>query len=555
MDKQSIRTFPELLGFITESYGDNPGLGSLDGSMMTYREVGERAQAVSAWLTSKGVAKGDRVALVSENRPEWPIWYLGIAAAGAVVVPVLTDFHPRQVENILKHSQPALVVSGDSTEALVAGSPAPVYPVASLGELAPATAASTDSGAGSGTPAPDDLAAIIYTSGTTGNPKGVMLSHRNLISNAQAAITLFPINTEDNLLSILPLAHSYEWTIGFLTPILGGASITYLGGPPTISKLLSAFSTVRPTIVLSVPLILEKIYRSRVLPIFAKLPKWLGGFPPVRKLIHRIAVKKILKQFGGRIRFFGVGGAAISPATERFLREGRFPYAVGYGLTETAPLLAGTDVRDTRYRSTGPALRDVELRLEKAGDSVQEGEIQARGPNIMLGYYRNPEATAEVFTDDGWFKTGDLGAFDKNGYLYIKGRAKSVIVGPSGENIYPEEIEAEIDAEPLVEESLVLSKGDKLVALVRLNFEALAEQIGVAASKVDVEAVRSAAEEALGRLQRSVNARLNHFSRLAEIILQTEELERTPTKKIKRFLYQNDRPSGGSPMTSRRSPG
>jgi long-chain acyl-CoA synthetase len=515
--------------------------------MMTYQQVGERAQAVSAWLGSKGVEKGDRVALVSENRPEWPIWYLGIVGMGAVVVPVLTDFHPRQVENTLKHSQPVLVVSGDSTEALVENSPAPVYPVASLHDLPAAAPGATE---GSPEVVPDDLATIIYTSGTTGNPKGVMLSHHNLISNAQGAITLFPINTEDNLLSILPLAHSYEWTIGFLTPILGGASITYLGGPPTISKLLSAFSEVRPTIVLSVPLILEKIYRSRVLPIFAKLPNWLGGFPPVRKLIHRIAVKKILKQFGGRIRFFGVGGAAISPATERFLREGRFPYAVGYGLTETAPLLAGTDVQDTRYRSTGPALRDVELRLEKAGDSVQEGEIQARGPNIMLGYYRNPEATAEVFTHDGWFKTGDLGSFDKNGYLYIKGRAKSVIVGPSGENIYPEEIEAEIDAEPLVEESLVLSKGDKLVALVRLNFEALAEQIGNAASKVDVEAMRSAAEEALGRLQRSVNARLNHFSRLAEVILQTEELERTPTKKIKRFLYQKDRPSGGSPTSS-----
>ncbi|MFP4430899.1 MAG: AMP-binding protein [Spirochaetaceae bacterium] len=537
-DEQSIRTFPELLGFVTESYGDHPGLGSLDGSMMTYREVGERAQAASVWLRSKGVGKGDRVALVSENRPEWPIWYLGIVGMGAVVVPVLTDFHPRQVENILYHSQPTLVVSGDSTEALVEHSPVPVYPISSLRELPAASPGATEGSLRE--IGPDDLATIIYTSGTTGNPKGVMLSHFNLISNAQGAFALFPINTEDNLLSILPLAHSYEWTIGFLTPILGGASITYLGGPPTISKLLSAFATVRPTIVLSVPLILEKIHRARVLPVFAKLPRPLGGFPPVRKLIHRIAVKKILKQFGGRIRFFGVGGAAISPATERFLREGRFPYAVGYGLTETAPLLAGTDVQGTRYRSTGPALRNVELRLE-------EGEIQARGPNIMLGYYRNPEATAEVFTDDGWFKTGDLGAFDKNGYLYIKGRAKSVIVGPSGENIYPEEIEAEIDAEPLVEESLVLSKGDRLVALVRLNIEALAEQIGIAASKVDVEAVRSAAEEALGRLQRSVNARLNHFSRLAEIILQTEELERTPTKKIKRFLYQQDHTSGGSP--------
>lgn len=534
-DVQSSKTFSDLLYSIEESYATYPAVASLDGRTVTYGELADRARAVSAWLESRAVGKGDRIALISENRPEWPIWYLGIVSIGAVVVPVLTDFHPRQVHNILVHAQPIMVVSGDTTAALVEESPAPVHPIDAIWEL---PAAALPSGKAEGLPRPDDLASIIYTSGTTGNPKGVMLSHGNLISNAKAAYKVFPIHSEDRLLSILPLAHSYEWTIGFLTPVLGGASITYLGGPPTISKLLGAFEAIRPTVVLSVPLILEKIYRSRVLPVFSKLPGWLGGFPPVRKLIHRIAAKKILRQFGGEIRFFGVGGAAISAATERFLREGRFPYAVGYGLTESSPLLAGSDVQGTRFRSTGPAIDGVQLRLEKAGDQTAEGEIQARGPNIMLGYYKNPEATSDIFTGDGWLKTGDLGAFGQDGYLYIRGRAKTVIVGPSGENIYPEEIEAEIDAEPLVEESLVLSYGGKLVALVRLNLEALGKQVGNVASKVDIESMRDSAEEALRSLQRKVNARLNHFSRLARLVLQIDPLERTPTKKIKRFLYQ-----------------
>jgi long-chain acyl-CoA synthetase len=295
--------------------------------------------------------------------------------------------------------------------------------------------------------------------------------------------------------------------------------------------------------MLSVPLILEKIYQNRVAPIFGKLPSWLGRLKPIRRLIHKVAVGKLKKQFGGRIRFFGVGGAPLSPATERFLREGGFPYAIGYGLTETAPLLAGTNERKTRYRSTGPAVPGVSLRIARSKPGSEEGEIQARGPNVMQGYYKNPEATQAAFTEDGWFKTGDLGAFGKGGYLFIRGRAKSMILGPGGENIYPEEIEAEIDAEPLVEESLVLSKGGQLVARVRINLEALSERIGTAVSNLDSAQISAAASDILENVRRSVNSRVNRFSRLADVVLQLEALERTPTRKIKRFLYQEDQPA------------
>jgi long-chain acyl-CoA synthetase len=297
---------------------------------------------------------------------------------------------------------------------------------------------------------------------------------------------------------------------------------------------------VRPTIMLSVPLIIEKIYRARVVPKLAKLPGFLRKFPPTRTLFHRLAAGKLKKTFGGRLRVFGIGGAPLGPDAERFLRDGKFPYTIGYGLTETAPLLAGTAPFDTRFRSTGPAVPGVELRLEPQEEGSAVGEIQARGPNVMLGYFKNPEATEEAFTDDGWFRTGDLAWMDSDGYVYVQGRVKTLIVGPSGENIYPEEIEATIESDPLVEESLVLSQGGKLIARVRLNLDALAERLGTLVSELDPQTVRQAAGQLLEDLRRSVNGELNRFSRLARMVLQIEEFERTPTRKIKRFLYQDD---------------
>lgn len=544
-----------LRALVTEAgrtFGDQPALRLLTDEGYTYRHVAERARAAAQRLQAAGVGPGDRVALVAPNAPEWGVWYFAITSMSAVVVPVLTDFSPEDVDRILDHANPTAIVSAPQTAKLVADRTEPDIDLFSLADL-PAVEDETpgsypaeiscDRWPGD-EPQPETLAAIIYTSGTTGSPKGVMLSHRNITADTMAARALVDIGTNDRLLSILPLAHTYECTIGFLVPFSSGATVTYLGGPPVISRLMPALQSVRPTMMLTVPLIIEKIYRSRVAPTLAKLPGWLAGFRPAQWLIHRIAARKVYAAFGGQLHFFGIGGAPLSPDAERFMRDGGFPYAIGYGLTETAPLLAGSNAGRTRYRSTGPAIEGVQLRLAPVEDAehghTAEREIQARGPNVMIGYYKNPEATSEVFTADGWFRTGDLGSFDRSGFLYVRGRSKNLILGPSGENIYPEEIEAAIDADPLVEESLVLSRGEELVARVRLNAEQLAERVGAAASSLEMDEIRRLGTQLLDDLRKRVNARLNRFSRLSAMVIQTEAFERTPTKKIKRYLYRND---------------
>ncbi len=381
---------------------------------------------------------------------------------------------------------------------------------------------------------------MIYTSGTTGNSKGVMLTHRNILGDALATLERVPTAPDDIMLSILPLSHTYECTLGMVTPLIAGARVYYLDRPPIASVLLPALTKVRPTMILSVPLVIEKVYRSRIQPRLRKQPlRTLAKVPQLRKLLARAAGKKLQATFGGRLRFFGVGGAALAPDVERFLRDAGFPYAIGYGLTETSPLIAGTGPEITRFRSTGPPLKGVELRIAEPDPNTGEGEIQVRGPYVMLGYYKDPERTRETFTGDGWLRTGDLGTLDRDGYLYIRGRLKNMILGPSGENIYPEEIEAAINRFPGVADSLVLEQKGGLVALVQLNYEELEKRIGdLAAGIADRHAK---AMEFLDRLRKEVNTGLSGFSRITRIDEQSTPFEKTPTNKIKRYLYLKDR--------------
>jgi long-chain acyl-CoA synthetase len=546
MHDPTVLTLYDLVHRVSRQHEERPALCEYDGPCVRYGALRGYATAVAAYLGERGIGAGDRVALIAENRVEWGLWYLGVTAAGAVILPVLTDFSAEEVGRILDHAEPKLVVTSESAASLTEGwSGAPRVDCSLVCEL-PEITREAAAGPALDPPEPEAQAALIYTSGTTGNPKGVMLSHKNLVTNAQAVQQIFDVEPDDSLLSVLPLAHTYECTIGFLVPLLSGASVTYLGGPPTPSRLIPALASVRPTIMLSVPLIMEKIYRARVAPKLDALPRWLRRVPPARRALHYLAAGKLKRTFGGRLRVFGIGGAPLGPDTERFLRDGRFPYTIGYGLTETAPLLAGTAPFKTRFRSTGPAVAGVELRIVPQSEGARVGEIQARGPNVMQGYFKNPEATAEAFTADGWFRTGDLAQMDQDEYVYVQGRLKTLIVGPSGENIYPEEIEATIETDPLVEESLVLSEGGKLIARVRLNLDALAERLGTMVSDLDPQTVYSAGAQALDELRRSVNARLNRFSRLATMVLQLEEFERTPTRKIKRFRYQSDEASPDS---------
>ena len=388
----------------------------------------------------------------------------------------------------------------------------------------------------------EDLAAIIYTSGTTGASKGVMLTHENLVSNVISARVIPPqpenIDVSQNAtLSILPLSHTYECTIGMLTTLNRGCHIHYLSKPLSPATLIPVMQRVRPGIMLSVPLLVEKIYRKSILTTINKkaLTRTLYRFPPTRKLLNRVAGKKMYKLFGGNLVFFGIGGAPLAPDVEVFLREGKFPYCLGYGLTETSPLVVGANASEQRFRATGHCIEDVLVRITDADPKTGEGEIQVKGPNVMKGYFKDPERTAEVFTEDGWFKTGDLGVFKKN-HLYICGRLKNMILGPSGENIYPESIEAMINEFEFVEDSLIVEDEKKsLTALVHLNMDELKKKFGDSAQ---------AAGDYIKTIIEDVNKRLSNFSKITKSEHQQEPFEKTATHKIKRFLYRRDGKGG-----------
>lgn len=555
------KTLSELIQRSTEQYHDKPAFMTFgDGrfyDIFTYADVGRGVRDFASVLQSLSIKRGDRIMILSENRPQWPIAYFGCVLAGVVTVPVLTDFMGEHIHRIAEHAEIAALCATDRTMAkILSVQLPPSIPIIHLDKITETGITVTQGGTEVLVPfketsdflpsAEEDLATIIYTSGTTGNSKGVMLSHRSIIFEAEACRSIIKMYPRDRFLSVLPLAHTYEFTIGLIIAVMNGASTTYLDRPPSPAALLPALQALRPTIMLTVPLIIEKAYRTKIAPQLQAHP--LYKFAPTRGLAIRVAGKKLMANFGGAVRFFGIGGAALAPEVERFLYQAKFPYAIGYGLTETAPLLAGAPVFKSVLRSTGPALRGVELRIVNSEGKIVggigappgtaehvEGEIQARGPNIMLGYYKEPEKTREVFTEDGWFKTGDLGSMDRKGRLFIRGRLKALILGPSGENIYPEEIEGILNASDFVGESLVYAgeKGE-LVALIVLNEKV--RNLFAAAGEAAQEA-KQYAEQALADLKALVNKRVAAYSRLHRIEIQDEPFEKTATQKIKRFLY------------------
>jgi len=551
MKKLNSFTLRELLISSAESFSSHTALQDINGRGITYSGLGRLALRVAEKLFKAGYPKGARIALLSENRPEWGIAYLGITASGYTVAPILTDFQPEQIRNILEHSESRAVFVSKQLLSKISGlnhSNIEVLPIEEIWQN------SEDPQVDNSNPldldkflppvGEEELAALIYTSGTTGNSKGVMLSHRNITWNAWATRGVIRLSPRDKLLSILPLAHTYECTIGFIAPLLQGCSITYLDRPPSATVLVPALKKIRPTVMLSVPLLIEKIVRAKVLPELNSIS--LYKYKVSRRLLNLIAGIKLKKQLGGRLRFFGIGGAALSSDVEAFLKAARFPYAIGYGLTETAPLLAGGAPYRFSLRSTGPALKGVELRIAGSDPVTGEGEIQARGPNIMIGYYREEEKTRETFTEDGWFKTGDLGVMNSRGELSIRGRLKTMILGPAGENIYPEEIESLLNQSLYVQESVVFEEGANLVALVQLKpeiLEKLYEELKEKAKDLSEEvkerkdALELRAKELLESVRRDVNSKLSAFSRLGKVVLHLEPFEKTPTQKIKRYIY------------------
>ena len=534
-------TLKSLIDYSVLHFADCPSVSFVEGTPITYKQLGQKIEEVAALLSSFGLQKGDKVALFSHNMPNWVIAYFSVVSKGMIIVPVLPDFTRQEVENVLMHSGAKVLFVSERLQSRVDGLELPdligkisveEFKVLMGGDLSESDVSKVDEIQVE----EDDTAAIIYTSGTTGRSKGVVLSHKSIAFTAMQSYTFCAISHEDIFLSFLPLSHTYENTIGMLYPVMYGASIYYLEKPPTASSLIPALKKIRPTMMLSVPLIMEKLYKSQIQSKFTKtrFTRVIYKALLFRKLIHRIAGKKLYETFGGRLRFFGIGGAKLDSRVERFLKEAKFPYAIGYGLTETAPLLAGAGTHQTKLQSTGFAVQGVALKIHEP-NKKGVGEIWAKGPNVMKGYYKNPEATSEVLTADGWFRTGDLGKFDSNNRLYIKGRMKNTIVGASGENIYPEDIETIINSNQFVVESLVIEEDGFLVAKIILDLEQIEKNI--AHLKTAIDEKKEQYQEWKAHFTKELNSKLNRTSQINRVDIMDEPFEKTASQKIKRFLY------------------
>ncbi len=548
MEGQKKYTIPAMLRNSFAEYGINQSLVFAGDENRTYSQLEKEINAVVDQLIDLSIVKDDKVAILSANMPNWGIAYFAIATIGAIAVPILPDFSITEISNIIIHSESKVIFVSDNLfnkiEQFTSDSSKIIIRIETIGKISNPDLTNYRNNHDyyqSVTVEEDDVASIIYTSGTTGKSKGVMLTHKNIVWDAEHGGMIQKITVNDRFLSLLPLSHTYENTLGLILPVMFGASVHYLKKIATPAVLLPALQAVKPTTILSVPLIIEKIYKKQIEPKFNKniIIRSLYKFQPIRLLLNRIAGRKLMKTFGGRIHFFGIGGAKLDGKVEKFLREAKFPYSIGYGLTETAPLLAGAGPKITRFQTIGPAMPGAELKINQPDQKTGHGEVWAKGPNVMKGYFKEPELTKEVITEDGWFKTGDLGLFDKKGYLAFKGRLKNIIVSASGENIFPEEIESVINNFRNVVESLVIERKGKLVALVLLNMEemeakyqSLREQAELYNKKLD-----DMLEELLDELQLYVNSHVNKFSQVQVVLLQQVPFERTPTQKIKRFLY------------------
>lgn len=544
-------TLPAIFAETLSKYPKRPAMAMVGLPAVSYEELHSRVHSVMALLENLDIQAGDKVAILSTNLVNWGVSYYAIALMGAVVVPLLPDFHPDEIANILLHSEAKAVFVSEGLMPKIAGESwvdtlvkikiedfsiigIPKKPHSPIRPSVPQNQYIVK---------PDDLLAIIYTSGTTGKSKGVMLTHRNICFDALMSGRVQEILPTDRFLSILPLSHTYENTLGLILPMMSGACVYYTGKTPTPSVLLPALKMVRPTIMLSVPLIIEKIYNNQIKPALSKNAgmRMAMRIPVLRLQLTRLAGRKLVKTFGGELKFFGIGGAKLNRHVEKFLIDARFPYAIGYGLTESSPMLAGCNPQHTRLQSTGKPIDGIELKLNNPNQVTGEGEIWAKGPNIMQGYYKEPQLTSEILTPDGWLKTGDLGVFDQDGNLYIKERIKNIIVRSGGENVYPEEIESVINTFEHVTESLVVERNGKLTALVNFNVEEIKNHyhrhIHLFQHLEIGDYIRHEINRLISELKDFIKHRLNKFSQIQDVVHHPEPFEKTATLKIKRYLY------------------
>ncbi|MGI6656457.1 MAG: AMP-binding protein [Desulfobulbus sp.] len=562
--QENAATLNDLIDISCRKYRDLPAVGMALQEPLSYKALHERILALAALLRESGVKQHDRVAILGENSPNWVIAYLAVLRLGAVTVPIFPDSPDADVQHILREMDCDFLFSTQRQIEKVYELKQQLRQVITLDDYEDQTGlvqshtfsslldrAMEQFGEKAGNETLSfprvertDLAAILYTSGTSGFSKAVLLCHSNLCANAYSANSLIDIQPGWVFLSVLPLAHTYEFTVGFLLPMVSGSRVVYAGKAPTPAVLQRICAKEQPHAMLIVPLVMEKIYKKRIVPAIEKsrVLHFFCKFGLGRKLIHRKIGARLLDFFGNRLVVVGIGGAALNPEVELFLRDAEFPFIVGYGLTEAAPLLTGGPYGDTTISqgSTGKPVPNVRIRIADPDPETGIGEIEADGPNIMEGYLNDPEGTREVFSEDGWLKTGDLGCFDDQGNLHIRGRSKSVIVLSHGENVYPEAIEHKINAYPFIVESLVVEHQGQLVVWVYPDYEFIDSQT-VGQSRV--QRYRYLAD-LLEEMRTTVNSQLPVTSRLTRILERREPFVKTATHKIKRYLYSADTITG-----------
>ena len=541
MREKYVDTLAKLYEYATTVYSKNQYTQWYDTKEggYTYNSFKGKCDSLSKKLTQYGIGAGDKVAILSQSMPNWSVAFFSVVPFGRIAIPILPDSSENEVTNIINHSESKVMfvsqrlmgkVSQEVKDKLTLLIDLDTFEVLQADEDKFTCDGRT------AVPTPDDIAAIIYTSGTTGSAKGVVLSHRNLASNVITCYHSCKRNEKDRWLSVLPMAHTLEMTLSMLYPMYCGATVYYLPKPPVASLLMKALKIVKPTTMLTVPLIIEKVYKGSVLPTIKKSRTLTWMNEHMNGLMCKIIGMKLKATFGGHISFYGIGGAKLDPEVEKFLLKANFPYAIGYGLTETSPLLGYAMHGWRAVGSFGYPVYNVKLKLHNVNPETGEGEIVAKGPNVMLGYYKDPKRTKSVFTEDGWFRTSDVAVMDEKGRFFIKGRNNNMILGPSGENIYPEEIENVINNVEGVSESIVVERDGKLVALVQP-----AENY-IEWDKEYEDKFYETLDSWKAKVMKMVNKNVSKASQISSVEVMKGPFEKTATQKIRRFKYKDSAP-------------
>ena len=545
-----------LISYIEQSIKQNweiEALSNYKEKGFSYKEIAEKILKLHIFFKDAGIKEGEKIALVGRNSANWCVVYLATVTYGAVIVPILPDFKTEDMTNIINHSDATLLFADDKIYETLEATKIPfINGVISLDDFSMITAKNSDlkrkylaldekyqkaypvlkpEDIKFSDISNDKLAVISYTGGTTGFSKGVMISHNSLAANIRFAQAYMPLKPGDPLVSFLPLAHTFGCAFEFLFPFTFGCHITILSKTPSPQIIVQAFKEIRPRLILSVPLVVEKIFKKQLLPVISKPHmKILLAIPGINKILHKKINEKLTDTFGGRFNVICIGGAAFNPEAERFFRKIGFKFTVGYGMTECGPLISYTSWDTTKLGASGKPVDTLEVTIDSSDPQKEIGEIILRGDNVMLGYYKNEKATREIIDEKGWMHTGDLGVMDKEGNIFIKGRSKSMLLGPSGKNIFPEEIEAVINNMDYIAESLVISEDNKLIGLIYPDYEAIKKD------NISEEQLTAILDET----RRAVNQRVPDFMAVHKFRIHPEEFAKTPKRSIKRFLYTKE---------------